>query len=146
MSNVTPDTHLITIQVLQRLAVAASCLIFWLLATQKHLGRLLNVALFAILALLACTEKLSSIMNTVSIERDWVQPAPPSLASRLLTYVRLSLSQATTTLLLEVSSPMRPRHLLNMSASSVKFSNAPDRPILQTRRTICNRNCGWLFD
>ena len=85
MSNVSPDRQLITAQVLQRLAVAASCLIFWLLATQKHLGRLVDVVLFAILALLACTEKLSSIMNTVSIERDWVQSASPSPAIRPLT-------------------------------------------------------------
>ena len=62
-----------TAEVLQRLTVACSCFIFWLLVTEKHLGRVLNVGLFTILALLACIEKLSAVLNTVSVERDWVR-------------------------------------------------------------------------
>ncbi|KAF8415642.1 Ferroporti-1 [Terfezia claveryi] len=57
----------------QRVAVAASCMGFLALKLDflKTFGgsRLL---LLSVLILLACAEKLCSIMNTVSMERDWV--------------------------------------------------------------------------
>ncbi|PVI00807.1 hypothetical protein DM02DRAFT_707097 [Periconia macrospinosa] len=56
----------------QRLAVAASCGIFWILHEQKDLGTKLRTGLFALTIVLACVEKLCSIMNLVSVERDWV--------------------------------------------------------------------------
>ncbi|KAJ5890965.1 uncharacterized protein N7473_007193 [Penicillium subrubescens] len=58
--------------VLQRLVVAASCVIFYLLATGPSMSRVANVCLLATLTLLACIEKLCSILNMVSVEKDWV--------------------------------------------------------------------------
>ena len=56
----------------QRLVVAASCVIFWLLASGWHMSDPLIRGLLAVLALLACVEKLASVMNLVSVEKDWV--------------------------------------------------------------------------
>lgn len=56
----------------QRLAVAASCGIFWVLHQRNELEAKLRTALFALTVVLACVEKLCSIMNLVSVERDWV--------------------------------------------------------------------------
>ncbi|KAK6214417.1 hypothetical protein LQW54_004466 [Pestalotiopsis sp. IQ-011] len=57
----------------QRLAVAASCAILWIM--ERRVG-LVTVRVtdgqFALVVLLACVEKLCSVMNLVSIERDWV--------------------------------------------------------------------------
>ncbi|CAG7947768.1 unnamed protein product [Penicillium salamii] len=58
--------------VLQRLAVAASCAIFYLLKVKFQVARELNYSLLTALAFLACIEKLCSVMNMVSVERDWV--------------------------------------------------------------------------
>ncbi|KAF2188549.1 iron-regulated transporter [Zopfia rhizophila CBS 207.26] len=58
--------------VLQRLAVAASCVTFWFLASGWHRSRGLTWGLLAVLALLACIEKLTSVTNLVSVEKDWV--------------------------------------------------------------------------
>ncbi|CAG7922283.1 unnamed protein product [Penicillium olsonii] len=58
--------------VLQRLAVATSCAIFFFLKVEVQMARGLQYSLLATLALLACMEKLCSIMNMVSVERDWV--------------------------------------------------------------------------
>ncbi|KAJ5329630.1 iron-regulated transporter [Penicillium brevicompactum] len=58
--------------VLQRLAVAASCAIFYLLKVSTQMPRGLNISLLVALACLACVEKLCSIMNLVAVERDWV--------------------------------------------------------------------------
>lgn len=58
----------------QRLAVAASCAIFWVLQ-QGHdtiNGGKMRDGLFAVTVVLACVEKLCSVLNLVSIERDWV--------------------------------------------------------------------------
>ncbi|GJE88816.1 ferroportin1-like protein [Phanerochaete sordida] len=57
----------------QRVPVALSCLAFAALLLLQHAitpwpGR----AIFAATALLACVEKLASIANTVSVERDWI--------------------------------------------------------------------------
>jgi iron-regulated transporter 1 len=54
------------------LAVAASCATFWLLACGWLTSRYATWGLLAVLAFLACIEKLASIMNVVSIEKDWV--------------------------------------------------------------------------
>lgn len=59
----------------QRLSVAASCGLFWVLKWRVEgtgVGGRLNEGLFAMLVLLACVEKMFSVMNLVSIERDWV--------------------------------------------------------------------------
>ena len=56
----------------QRLAVGISCGIFWILYEQKGLGPKLRIGLFVVNILLACIEKLCSVMNLVSVERDWV--------------------------------------------------------------------------
>ncbi|KAF8641181.1 hypothetical protein AX17_000816 [Amanita inopinata Kibby_2008] len=55
--------------IIQRFSVAASCIIFWYMLTAETT---LKSFLLAVVALLACAEKLCSIMNTISIERDWV--------------------------------------------------------------------------
>ena len=55
----------------QRLAVAGSCGLFLVLYTESQLPLKVQNGLFAISVLLACVEKLCSIMNLVSIERDW---------------------------------------------------------------------------
>lgn len=56
----------------QRLAVGVSCGIFWILYERKEVGFKLKVSLFVVNGLLACVEKLCSVMNLISIERDWV--------------------------------------------------------------------------
>ena len=56
----------------QRLAVAASCGILWILNRQSDMALNFRMGLFILVVLLACVEKLSSILNLVSIERDWV--------------------------------------------------------------------------
>ena len=58
--------------VFQRLAVAASCVVFWALARGYAEQPLSRGCLLALLAVLACVEKLSSIMNFISVEKDWV--------------------------------------------------------------------------
>lgn len=57
--------------VFQRLAVAASCVVFWLLATGRKVPDF-KLWMLGLLAVLACVEKLCDIMNTISVERDWV--------------------------------------------------------------------------
>ena len=57
----------------QRLAVAASCGIFW--ALERQVGgtdRRVTNGLFSLVAILACVEKLCSMMNLIALERDWV--------------------------------------------------------------------------
>ncbi|EXJ80972.1 hypothetical protein A1O3_07260 [Capronia epimyces CBS 606.96] len=57
----------------QRLGAAVSCLIFALLVSREEaLSSVVLMLLLGILVLLACIEKLSSITNTVAVERDWV--------------------------------------------------------------------------
>ncbi|OXV05939.1 hypothetical protein Egran_06292, partial [Elaphomyces granulatus] len=58
--------------VLQRLVVAASCVIFYMLSSRVSLGREGKMGMFALLAFLASVEKLCAIMNLVSVEKDWV--------------------------------------------------------------------------
>ena len=58
----------------QRVAVAVSCAVF---GVMKHRESLLSVGtkmgLFSVAVVAACVEKLCSVMNLVSIERDWVR-------------------------------------------------------------------------
>ena len=63
---------MLTLVVSQRIVVAASCAIFYLLAKLQHASQDLRIGLLAILVLMACIEKLAAIMNLVSVERDWV--------------------------------------------------------------------------
>ncbi|KAJ5746000.1 hypothetical protein N7520_011182 [Penicillium odoratum] len=58
--------------VLQRLVVAASCVIFYLLAIGLPMKRAVRTCLLVILTLLACFEKLCSVLNLISVEKDWV--------------------------------------------------------------------------
>ncbi|KAH7878799.1 iron-regulated transporter [Lentinula edodes] len=58
--------------VLQRLVVSASCIIFWALISGRHWTRNLGPGSLAILAVFASIQKLCSIMNLVSVEKDWV--------------------------------------------------------------------------
>ncbi|KAJ5151908.1 iron-regulated transporter [Penicillium capsulatum] len=58
--------------VFQRVPVAVSCMIFYVLAIGLDVPKLVDNLLLAALALLACIEKLCSVMNLVSVERDWV--------------------------------------------------------------------------
>ncbi|KAJ0163302.1 Solute carrier family 40 member 2 [Colletotrichum tanaceti] len=58
--------------VFQRLAVSASCVILYVLLRGPPLGEYGRPGLLALLSLLACVEKLYSIINMVSVEKDWV--------------------------------------------------------------------------
>jgi solute carrier family 40 (iron-regulated transporter), member 1 len=57
----------------QRLAVAISCGLFWTLAEGDGLSEGSRSGLFAITVFFACIEKVCSVMNLVSVERDWVR-------------------------------------------------------------------------
>lgn len=61
----------------QRVAVICSCLCFLIMQQRNSHGGeamydLVQGGIFAITILAACVEKLASIMNLVSVERDWV--------------------------------------------------------------------------
>ncbi|CAK4031549.1 Ferriportin iron efflux transporter [Lecanosticta acicola] len=58
----------------QRVAVAISCILLFLMAEYSYLreGILTYVGCLSALSLLACVEKLGSVLNTISVERDWV--------------------------------------------------------------------------
>ncbi|KAI5865673.1 Ferroporti-1 [Durotheca rogersii] len=58
--------------VFQRLVVAVSCAVFYVMAVQTGLDGRTKTGMLVLLSLLACVEKLCSIMNLVSVERDWV--------------------------------------------------------------------------
>lgn len=58
--------------ILQRAVVAASCVVFFLLSKQILHGEGCRKGMLALLAALSCFEKLASIMNLVSVEKDWV--------------------------------------------------------------------------
>lgn len=57
----------------QRISVAASCGLFWTMEQKGGgmSGHLRN-GLFSLVAILACSEKLCSVINLISVERDWV--------------------------------------------------------------------------
>jgi solute carrier family 40 (iron-regulated transporter), member 1 len=56
----------------ERIAIATSCAIFLVLNTRQHSSPLLEQGLFLLIVILAGVEKLCSIMNSVSVTRDWV--------------------------------------------------------------------------
>ncbi|KAL1757468.1 Ferroporti-1 [Schizophyllum commune] len=58
--------------VLQRITVTLSCVVFFLLSSGWGKEMDLQYASLAVLAALACIEKLCAVMNMVSVERDWV--------------------------------------------------------------------------
>jgi len=58
--------------VVQRLVVAGSCVIFFLMARNVYMGPGEHQGMMALLAFFACLEKLCSIMNLVAVEKDWV--------------------------------------------------------------------------
>lgn len=58
--------------VAQRSVVAASCTLFYLLSTDISQSTPLTAVMLVLLTVLACLEKLCSIMNLVAVERDWV--------------------------------------------------------------------------
>lgn len=58
--------------VFQRLVVAASCAVFYILAIDIPLPSGVRTGLVAVVTLFACVEKLCSILNLVSVEKDWV--------------------------------------------------------------------------
>ncbi|KAH0264953.1 putative Ferriportin iron efflux transporter, partial [Aureobasidium melanogenum] len=67
--------HLIRLSIIgQRAATAASCILLWLLLNSGYTSLDSWSAKLALvfLSFLACMEKLSSVVNTISIERDWV--------------------------------------------------------------------------
>ncbi|UKZ55475.1 hypothetical protein TrVGV298_009299 [Trichoderma virens] len=58
--------------VFQRLVVAASCAIFYVLAADIPLTSGVRAGLLVVVTFFACVEKLCSILNLVSVEKDWV--------------------------------------------------------------------------
>ncbi|KAJ4180725.1 hypothetical protein NW759_017231 [Fusarium solani] len=58
--------------VFQRVVVAASCAIFYVLLKGLPAGSPVGLGLLVVATLFACMEKLCSIMNLVSVEKDWV--------------------------------------------------------------------------
>jgi iron-regulated transporter 1 len=58
----------------QRIAVALSCVLLFLMLRFDSLreSHSHSIASLAALSVLACVEKLASILNTISVERDWV--------------------------------------------------------------------------
>merc|ERR1712000_300326 len=58
--------------VVQRIVVATSCVLFYILAIHLPLGRGGKTGMLVALSFLACIEKLCSIMNLISVEKDWL--------------------------------------------------------------------------
>lgn len=58
----------------QRISVATSCTVLFCLCQIQILldSRLWSFTALALLSVLACIEKLSAVVNTISVERDWV--------------------------------------------------------------------------
>lgn len=58
----------------QRGAVALSCIVLWVVVRygSQRVGPLLSYGALIALSVFACVEKLSAIMNTISVEREWV--------------------------------------------------------------------------
>ncbi|KAL6800596.1 Ferroporti-1 [Trichoderma sp. SZMC 28013] len=58
--------------VFQRLVVVASCGVFYVLAADIPLTSGVRTGLLTVVTFFACVEKLCSILNLVSVEKDWV--------------------------------------------------------------------------
>lgn len=59
--------------VVQRIMVAASCVMFYLLCLHSVSSTGVEASMLVVLAILACFEKLASILNFVAVEKDWVR-------------------------------------------------------------------------
>jgi hypothetical protein len=68
--------------VIQRVAVAASCVILLVFLSDMIHSKVWTIGAMALLITLACAEKLASMMNTIAVEKDWVT------LSRALEYMR----------------------------------------------------------
>lgn len=114
--------------VLQRTVVAASCAVFWVLARGLLSSKEWKFGLLGLLTLLACVEKLASIMNLVSVERDWV----------------VTIVQDDREYL-----PGK-YHLINTNTKAHLCSHEqPDeanRPYLQVTRAVCDRTYRRVLD
>ncbi len=69
MSSLAATYHAV---VAGRLAVILSSIGFWALWTRDSITARTDTAIFSILILLSCVEKIASMANLVSVERDWV--------------------------------------------------------------------------
>jgi Ferroportin1 (FPN1). len=56
----------------QRISVAASCCLFWVMLWREDMSHRMTIGLFAVTVVFACVEKVSAGINMVSVERDWV--------------------------------------------------------------------------
>lgn len=56
----------------QRVSVIASCGLLYLLKQQVNMQGQQRTRVFAVVVLFACLEKVCSVINLVSVERDWV--------------------------------------------------------------------------
>lgn len=56
----------------QRIPVATSCALFWIILWKSGIAQRTTYGLFAVIVMLGCIEKLSSGVNLVSVERDWI--------------------------------------------------------------------------
>ncbi|KAL9615559.1 MAG: hypothetical protein Q9167_000072 [Letrouitia subvulpina] len=59
--------------IFQRVVAAASCAVFYILAQGLFPNEGTRIGMMVLLASFACIEKLCSIMNLVSVEKDWVR-------------------------------------------------------------------------
>ena len=72
MSSLVANSDFATVS--QRLAVAISCVVLFLMVQYAFLreSNAVYIGALATLSALACVEKLGSVLNTISVERDWV--------------------------------------------------------------------------
>lgn len=80
----------------------------------KELPAWAGVVSISVLSLLACVEKLNVVMNTISIERDWVSPSITRPVRRSLIYGRSSLLLKAMNMIFKVMS-----YLLYLTVSSL---------------------------
>ena len=62
----------LTIQVGMRISTALSCALLYIMTSISSSEPRTKIFLLAPLAVLSCVEKLLSVVNTISVERDWV--------------------------------------------------------------------------
>ncbi|RTE85378.1 hypothetical protein BHE90_000009 [Fusarium euwallaceae] len=72
MATIFPGTLMPMSVFLQRIVVAASCAIFYILLKGLPISSPIGLVLLLLATLFACIEKLCSIMNLVAVEKDWV--------------------------------------------------------------------------
>jgi solute carrier family 40 (iron-regulated transporter), member 1 len=65
-------------EVVQRLVVAASCVLFFLSMNHLRPSHEVRIGVLVLLTFFACLEKLSAIMNMVAVEKDWVGAFVPN--------------------------------------------------------------------